>query len=328
MNTLLASSTTDITADDIVEYIIFHGGNLERIHADINLVDITIFLSNKEATFELEDLTHRKFRSTDFDKYWARRAGLSYYVNENELTYLKELGLIEFLTNEFNLIRNYIFETSFEGGLPQKDNLNNRILNSSVAKKVGLNIPTTLVTTSKSAALNFVEMHPTVVTKPIGDNHFSYSDGNSSWTSSGTRLVTIEDLENLSDTFFPMHLQEYISKDYEVRVFVYKDLIYAMAIFSQMDPQTKIDYRNYNNIRPNRNVPYSLPQVIQSKIIHLMSQLGLTTCSMDLIVTPENEFYFLEVNPSGQIKWMSVPCNFYIEEALALKILGIDEKNK
>lgn len=39
-----------------------------------------------------------------------------------------------------------------------------------------------------------------------------------------------------------------------------------MEIFSQFDEETKIDYRNYNRVKPIRNVPFKLPKVIENKL--------------------------------------------------------------
>lgn len=48
-----------------------------------------------------------------------------------------------------------------------------------------------------------------------------------------------------------------------------------MAIFSQNDDQTKVDFRNYNINKPNRNVPFMLPNELESKIKLLMNDICL-----------------------------------------------------
>ena len=40
-----------------------------------------------------------------------------------------------------------------------------------------------------------------------------------------------------------------------------------MAIFSQLDEKTKYDFRNYNHGKPNRNIPYKLPEDIKEKVL-------------------------------------------------------------
>ena len=90
-----------------------------------------------------------------------------------------------------------------------------------------------------------------------------------------------------------------------------------MAIFSQNNNKTKVDFRRYDTEFPNRLVRYSLPKNIQNKLILLMSHLKLATGSIDMIVTEDNDFIFLEVNPFGQFGMVSKPNNFNLEKRIA-----------
>ena len=93
--------------------------------------------------------------------------------------------------------------------------------------------------------------------------------------------------------------------------------IYSMAILSQLDPQTSIDFRNYNMTKPNRTVPFKLPTQVESKLIELMTALSQQTGSIDMVVTDEKEFVFLEVNPVGQYGMVSYPCNYDLNVKMA-----------
>ena len=90
-----------------------------------------------------------------------------------------------------------------------------------------------------------------------------------------------------------------------------------MAIFSQQNGKTKIDFRNYDNKMPNRNVPYNLSQNVELKLIKFMNRIGLNSGSIDLILTPDDEYIFLEVNPVGQFGMVSYPCNYFLEREIA-----------
>lgn len=48
-----------------------------------------------------------------------------------------------------------------------------------------------------------------------------------------------------------------------------------------------------------------------------MKMLKLESGSLDFIVTPDNEYYFLEVNPVGQFNFVSEICNYHIEKHIA-----------
>lgn len=90
--------------------------------------------------------------------------------------------------------------------------------------------------------------------------------------------------------------------------------MYTMAIFSQLDPDSTLDFRevDVNGAHPNRMAPYKLPRIVRLKIDKLMKKLKLESGSIDMIVTPDNEYYFLEVNPVGQFNFVSELCNYYI----------------
>src|SRR6202007_234 len=93
-------------------------------------------------------------------------------------------------------------------------------------------------------------------------------------------------VDALPERFAPSLFQELIDKEYEVRVFYLAGdaadtaTHYAMAIFSQSDPQTQTDFRRYNRDRPNRTVPYRLAPETALRLRRLMDDLGLETGSI------------------------------------------------
>lgn len=122
----------------------------------------------------------------------------------------------------------------------------------------------------------------------------------------GTFFVEKEDIDNINKYFFVSIFQSYVEKKYEVRIFFYKNFYYPMAIFSQNDDKTMVDFRNCNIERPNRFLPFSMPDNELKKLKKLMKHKQLSSGSIDLIVTPNNDFFvFLEVNPQEQFHWLS-----------------------
>ena len=51
-----------------------------------------------------------------------------------------------------------------------------------------------------------------------------------------------------------------------------------------------------------------LPSDVRERCLDLMHELGLVFGCIDLIVTPENEYVFLEVNEMGQFLWVEHCC--------------------
>jgi glutathione synthase/RimK-type ligase-like ATP-grasp enzyme len=122
----------------------------------------------------------------------------------------------------------------------------------------------------------------------------------------------------------PSLFQKYIKKKYEIRSFFLGGNFFSMAVMSQSDQKTMIDFRNYNYEKPNRYVPYKLPKVLEKKLQSLMYELNLKTGSIDLIFTEEGKYIFLEVNPIGQFGMTSYPCNYYLESEIAKYLIKND----
>lgn len=96
----------------------------------------------------------------------------------------------------------------------------------------------------------------------------------------------------------PCFFQQYIAKQYELRVTVIGDQVFAAKIHSQDDPRTATDYRDFS-----AEILYEaedLPPEIASHCLDFVRSYGLTYGALDLIVTPSGEYVFLENNPVGQ----------------------------
>ena len=106
-------------------------------------------------------------------------------------------------------------------------------------------------------------------------------------------------------------------KEIELRIFYLHGEFYSSAIFSQRDPQTRIDFRHYNNEKPNKVIPYKLPVEQEKKLQSLMQISGLNSGSIDMVLTDKGEYVFLEINPIGQFEQVSIPCNYNIFKKIA-----------
>jgi glutathione synthase/RimK-type ligase-like ATP-grasp enzyme len=94
------------------------------------------------------------------------------------------------------------------------------------------------------------------------------------------------------------HFQEYIPKQYELRVTVIGAHVFAARIDSQDDERTRVDCRDMSAA-----VRYSaivLPADIEQRCRAFVHSYGLSFGALDLVVTPDGEYVFLENNPCGQ----------------------------
>jgi glutathione synthase/RimK-type ligase-like ATP-grasp enzyme len=139
-------------------------------------------------------------------------------------------------------------------------------------------------------------------------------NGNTSGYINFTEEISEETLEGISDFFFYSLFQEKLNKEIDVRTFFLNEECYSMAIFSQLEIQTSVDFRKYSN---NRKVPYRLPKEVEDKIRKLMHALELNIGCLDIVKTKDGRYVFLEVNPVGQYDMNSVLCNYQLDKKIA-----------
>ena len=72
-------------------------------------------------------------------------------------------------------------------------------------------------------------------------------------------------------------------------------------------------------------MPYKLPLLVEKKLNRLMRKLKLNTGSIDLIKSIDNQYIFLEVNPSGQFGMVEDACNYNLHELVAASLIELSK---
>jgi len=62
-------------------------------------------------------------------------------------------------------------------------------------------------------------------------------------------------------------------------------------------------------------IPFNLPEAIEKKCIYLVRELGLSFGAIDLIES-NTDFYFIEVNPTGEWAWLVETADLKIYEGI------------
>lgn len=195
-----------------------------------------------------------------------------------------------------------------------------------LAADVGLAIPPTLYTTRLGRARQFSTAHGnSLIYKPFHP-YLNVPEPRDDGPVVVERLLTnrIDAADLVEDDDFiptPAIFQPYVPKRLELRVVVVGRRLFACAIHSQESERSKDDWRRYDFANtPYR--PYDLPVDVAYKIRRLMDRLGLVFGSVDLIVTPEGEHVFLEINPNGQFDFIVRRTGLPIYEHLAALLLA------
>jgi len=327
---LIFSDTRDKSTNDVIRWLLHYNHPFKRINGRDKLVDFNLSLNNNEIQlelfFELETGDKEVICFSDIDTVWYRRGTLNFEVDLDYDNLELKKAILKNLNWDWTTIKEFIFFA-----LKSKrslgyyyDEANNNKFNLMIAQQCELQIPNSLVSTQKMAIQQIVRNGS--ITKCLKYGVKAVTE-NERIEGSLTKKVTTSQVEFYDNSVAPSFLQEMVDKVVELRVFFFNDKLFPMAIFSQQDGQTSVDFRNYNRERPNRNIIYKLPKEIEEKIKRFTKKANLDTGSIDIILTPENEYVFLEVNPVGQFGWVSYYCHYNLEKEVAKYLMNNYEAN-
>lgn len=174
---------------------------------------------------------------------------------------------------------------------------NNKTLQLLEASAVGFSTPPTLLGNEPADVTEFfAEIGKKMVVKSI--RGIATAAGKALYTSA----VQERDLDAVSRErlrLAPACYQQHINKQYEYRVTVIGEKVWAHRIDSQVCPGRSVDWRHYDR----GDVPITeetLPPDVEWRCQELIRRLNLVYGAIDLIETPEGEWVFLEINPMGQ----------------------------
>jgi len=328
---LIFSQERDLSTNQVIEWIQFFGKKFIRINSSARLVDFTLEISDLSVDFSLNfqqangKITKVVWSAIEY--CWFRRGGIFKDLKLNIEKSKIRTELEKNLKWDYDTIVEFIWHlirSKPSLGNYFDENRNNKLINLHLASTSGFKIPHTIVSTNKSSVLNFIKKYSNeTITKTL-KYPISVNDGNQKISGSLTKKLSEENLNIYEELVAPSFMQEMINKKYELRIFFLFETLFSMLIYSQNDPQTKLDFRNYNRSKPNRFVPYKLPENIKMNVLKFIRSSGLNTGSIDIICSDKNEYIFLEVNPSGQFSFVSFHCNYKIEKEIA-KILCKNE---
>ena len=314
---LIVSQSNDRSTGDVMDWLLAWGKQVVRVNDNDTIRSIRITMDKQSVSVRLL-CGNKEIDLSEVESFWFRRGGFIFDVPSfSDVNWEYVPHLQEHLIDECRTMKDFfisLLESKPSLGNYHQGNAN-KLYSLYVARKVGLAIPQTIVSSSKDDLLAFYGNNRPCITKSVQDV-LSFQT-KTHWYGTTTSEVVTDDIARMHDSFFPSQLQAEVRKRYELRIFYLKGKCYSMAIFSQENEQTSLDFRNYCEEKPNRYVPYLLPDEIEGKIGMFMRKMDLDTGSLDMIVTPEQEYVFLEVNPVGQYDMVSVPCNYYLHKRIA-----------
>jgi ATP-GRASP peptide maturase of grasp-with-spasm system len=324
---LIISNEDDHTTNLVIDWLRYYKQEYIRINDTTHLTVGDFLISNQDTDFTLSN-ENFSIRYSEIKSVWYRRGFLNISKKTLKARYPNEVGidaLSIYLSQEYEHFNHSIIRMLWQKFCinSSSDIFTNKISNLQAAKSVGLNVPKTIVTNQKSKIIDFVRSCTNgAITKAMYYGTFISVDTSMSLY---TNEVSFDDIDLLSDTFWPCLLQEKLDKYIELRIFYIHGKCYSEAIFSQNDSKTSVDFRRYNYKNPNRTPPFILPQKIEMKLKQFMNSINMNCGSIDMVLTTNYDYYFLEVNPVGQFQQVSYPCNYQLERVVAKQLINTYE---
>jgi len=300
-NILVITSSRDATVDylenkygDFVSFIRINTDKLDEYLIRIKTSKVSFYINGKHIILDdIYSIYYRKpilpDRIAEYDNY---------YFN----FLYKEFR--EFLFGFINTFRGKIITDPYV-----LMRASNKILQLSVAKKIGFLIPETLITNDvdflKEKLLKSVKKW---IIKPLSNGKLTHNKIVS------TNLITKDFInkDNLESIRIAPHIfQEYINKDFDLRLIVVKDKFFPVKIISE----NKIDWRKGKNVY----IKTDIPSDIKEKCLKYMREFNLQFCAFDFVCKNEN-YYFLEGNPNGQWLWIEFETDYPISREI-IKLL-------
>lgn len=315
-NILVLTYESDPHADSICNFFEEHNVEFFRVNTEHIMSQYKITFDSLSHCYFISDAD----RTVQIDETWNiwNRRVLEPIIPETIPENLHNIILTETKRTWDGLLFSH---PSKVVNLPQADhNSNTKIeqLRFAISYRNGIKVPDTILTNDPDILREFYQNHETVCHKLLqvpmvirNDDYFGVY----------TNIVLPEHIEQAElIRRNPCLFQEYIEKRYELRITALTNKIIPIAIYSQSSPVSRIDFRRYDfqNVRYEK---VEIPQNVETFCFDLLTHYQLNFAEIDMIYTPNNEYYFLEINPKGQWLWLEQQSGYNLTRDVAENLL-------
>ncbi|MGF1988609.1 MAG: MvdD family ATP-grasp ribosomal peptide maturase [Nostoc sp. ZfuVER08] len=299
----------------VMQAIADQGGKAFRFDTDRFPTEIQLdvyYGKTERVTLSVDDQT---LDLNEVSAVWYRRIAIGSRIPDSMDRQLRQASLKESRVTIEGMI------ASIQGfhldPLPNIRRAENKQLQLQIARKIGLDTPRTLTTNNPLAVKQFAqECHQGIITKMLSS--FAIYDEQGREKVVFTNPISSEDLENLNGLrFCPMTFQEKIPKALELRTTIVGKRVLTAAVDSQALDKARYDWRKQGIALLDAWEAYTLPEDVEEKLLKLMAEFRLNYGAIDILLTPDNRYVFLEVNPVGEFFWLERHPQLPISKAIA-----------
>jgi hypothetical protein len=320
---IITHSEDNYAVETVIQQIHQLGGSYVRFDVDRYPVESRLSSSMINGQWQgLLETPSGSFTLEDITAVWYRR---SYHIGKGLETMLEK----EYLSSTLGELRRTLFGM-LEGlkcfqieRYSVYRRLDSKEEQLRIARDCGLEVPATCITNSPAQLKAFLDGTSKPVIAKMQSAFAIYRDGQEHVVF--TNEVTTAHLDQLNELrYCPMVFQEKLEKALELRVTIIGRRIFPFAI----DSRQLVDWRKEGAALADEWQPYVLPAEISQALLRFMDTYGLNYGAIDLILTPEGKYYFLEVNAAGEYFWLDKLCDNAISHHLAAVLLNQAERRE
>ncbi len=316
---LIVTEKFDPHADHVIGALNARKVPFFRLNTNDFHVDTRTSAASDDGSLLLEDRWNRSHRFPDQTRcVWYRKpvdpappaevadAAARHLILHETLEYLSYLGCER---------RRPWYNNPHDNRLAQK-----KLPQIKLARELGLRVPRTLVTNDPQRARDFHRAAGgKILCKSMKEQGFG-EERDAYFIFS--RKVSAEEFGQHVDevALCPTLLQEYVEKSHELRITIFGDKVFCCRLDSQSVSGAETDWRRVDPSKvPHRIV--KLDETIEAALKRMLAHYGLRYGAFDMIVTPEGEHVFLELNPNGQWLWIELITGAPMTDAMVRLLL-------
>ena len=186
----------------------------------------------------------------------------------------------------------------------------NKIFQLCIAKEYGLEVPVTYIS-------NCTDFNKKYIVKSL-DTALFYDMENNKEMFTYSNVVSGSELNEYDLTSAPIFIQEFLNPKIDCRVTYVQGKLFPVKILQN----GKGLYGDWRMRKEELEyIPFQLPTYVENAIHKLMKKLELNFGGIDLAIV-SGEYYFIEVNPTGEWGWLEVKTGTNISKTIKRALAG------
>ena len=310
---LIVTNKLDIHPTSVINLLIKKNIPYFRLNTEALMTDYNFAWIYQEASpdFYIQDRNNGNIIwGHEIKSVWYRRPkepecllfSVNDEVNRHNMEESKQFYLyLMYLLSDYYSIGNHLYDKY----------ANSKLVQLNTAFKMGIKIPATCLTNTKTDISNFCEGIPEVILKPL--RNFNVLSGDHDIYHLYTVKVNSEEFDKQPEECFQQTVsfcENYVEKKYEVRITIMGSYIFSCKLDSQAQQEDtgKIDWRQGYDHKIKHEM-IEAPLYVEDFCRNYLRFMKLHFGCFDFIVTPQDEYVFLECNPNGQWGWIEDELN-------------------